>query len=163
MKLTQERLKKLLYYDPETGLFTWRTGSVAGGIGGHGYIQIGLNYKRYLAHRLAFLFMIGEIPEEVDHINGERTDNRWVNLRTCTTSQNQGNRKISKNNTSGYKGVSLNKRDSVWIACVEYKSKLIYLGGFNCKHEAALAYNKAAIKYFGEFAKLNIIRNNKDD
>lgn len=159
-------LKKLLHYDPETGIFTWlvtpnykiKIGDVAGCVHSYGYIRITINNKRYLAHRLAFLYMSRNIPKEVDHINGNTSDNRWYNLRACSRSQNQGNQKLHKNNISGYKGVCFHKITNQWMAQISFKSKRIYLGLFSCKHRAAEVYNKAALEYFGEFAKLNKIR-----
>ena len=89
----------------------------------------------------------------VDHINGNVLDNRLSNLRICTPSQNQANSKLPKNNTSGYKGVS--KNGDGWKAKIRVDYAYYYLGTFLTKEEAARAYNAAAIKYFGEFARLN--------
>lgn len=162
--LTQEELKEILYYDPETGIFTWlmsrgnvKSGVIAGCIITQRYRQIMISCKRYPAHRLAFLFMTGEIPEEVDHINGERADNRWINLRACIHRQNCGNQKQRKDNTSGFKGVHLYRPSNKWLASIGHKGKRIHLGLFVTAEAAAEAYNKAALKYFGEFALLNII------
>lgn len=93
-KLTQKRLKKLLYYNPDTGIFTWKINSrrslkdaPAGNLHPSGYIRIGIDSKEYRAHRLAFLYMEGYIPEnDVDHINRVRDDNRWKNLRELVDS-----------------------------------------------------------------------------
>lgn len=92
---------------------------------------------------------------DVDHINGNKLDNRKINLRICTRSENQYNRKISKNNTSGYKGVSWHEGSNKWYAriCLNYKS--IFLGAFDSKELAAKAYNSAALKNNPNFAKLN--------
>ena len=98
--LTQERLKQLLNYDPETGIFTRiisvssnaLKGDIAGWINGHGYRQLSIDYKKYDCHRLAFLYMLGKLPnEEVDHINHIRSDNRWINLREVTRHENKKN------------------------------------------------------------------------
>jgi hypothetical protein len=96
----------------------------------------------------------------VDHINGNKLDNRRENLRICTNAENSRNRVKSTLNTSGYKGVSYKKeknyiRKKPWNARIKVDYKEIYLGHFQTKEEAAKAYNEAAIKYFGEFAKLN--------
>lgn len=96
----------------------------------------------------------------VDHINGNPLDNRKCNLRICNNSENTRNRDKSKNNTSGYKGVCFvkNKKQKQWVSKIKYNYKSITLGYFHTKEEAAKVYNKAAIKYFGEFAKLNEIK-----
>lgn len=92
---------------------------------------------------------------EVDHKNGDRLDNRKANLRICEKAENLRNRTVKqKNNTSGYKGVFC--MGSKWISQIRYKSKLIYLGVFNSPIIAARAYDKAALLYFGEFARLNL-------
>lgn len=116
MSLTQLRLKELLHYDPVTGHFTWivansnraPAGTPAGRTGNsHGYCPIGIDGKRYRAHRLAWLYMTGEWPpEHIDHINGVRSDNRWHNLRAATLKENNRNMGLQRNNAAGYKGVS---------------------------------------------------------
>jgi hypothetical protein len=93
----------------------------------------------------------------VDHINGNGLDNRKINLRMTTEKNNHFNRRIGTNNTSGYKGVSYYKAKQAWIAYIGAECKLIHLGYYKNKEEAAKAYNKAAIKYHGEFASPNSI------
>lgn len=162
--LTQDVLKYLLKYEPETGQFYWRnpqarcmnSGDQAGSVNGLGYIQITVSNKRYTTHRLAFLYMTGKMPmENVDHINHIKDDNRWVNLRESTGTQNQANTLLRKNNTSGYKGVTRDQNKRQWRAYINKNKKYLNLGQFDCKHEAAAAYNTAAIEVFGEFACLN--------
>ncbi len=92
---------------------------------------------------------------QVDHINGDGLDNRKENLRICDTSKNVINRSIGKINTSGYKGVNWRKKSKKWVARIGFNNKRIYLGDFNNKEDAARAYDTAALKYYGEFAKLN--------
>jgi hypothetical protein len=90
---------------------------------------------------------------EVDHRNGDRTDNRRCNLRLCDKSQNIGNSKIRVDNTSGFKGVI--KLGNSWVAKIHFSNKDIHIGCYRTSEDAAYAYNQAALKYFGEFAFLN--------
>ncbi len=93
----------------------------------------------------------------VDHINHNTLDNRRVNLRVCTNRENCINKGITKSNTSGFKGVSYNKKNKKWVAYVKNNQKIIHLGYFIDKVEAAKIYNREASKIFGEFALLNVI------
>lgn len=163
-ELTQDRLKELLDYNPETGLFSWRTdrnqnvktGDIAGTLQNKGYIHIHVNSKKYVAHRLAWLYIMGEWPkDQIDHINQKRHDNRFINLRECSQSQNQGNQKIHDNSKSGYKGVTWYKKYNKWMASISRNGKRKTLGYFNCKHDAAKIYNEKAREFWGEFAYLN--------
>ncbi len=92
---------------------------------------------------------------ETDHIDGNGLDNRKAKLRSCTHLENAGNRKRQSNNTSGYKGVSWCKGMGKWKTQIQYNYKSMHIGYFNCLVKAAVAYDGAAMKYFGEFAKLN--------
>lgn len=92
---------------------------------------------------------------EVDHINGDKLDNRRSNLRTCSKSQNGANKTKQSNNTSGYKGVTWNRRDKLWLARININRKSFHLGVYIDKNDAARAYNRAAVEYHGKFAKLN--------
>jgi len=107
-----------------------------------------------LMHRV-----IMDAPEgmDVDHINGNRLDNRRANLRVCSHAQNRANSKTPVTNKSGYKGVSWCKRDSRWIAFITSNGKSKNLGRFLDIVEAAKAYNRAALSMFGEYARLNEI------
>jgi|TARA_R110000744_G_scaffold357776_1_gene464690 hypothetical protein len=114
-----------LTYDKETGIFTRHCKSkdvVAGYMNVRGYVVIYYGGRPMYAHRMVFLFMGKSIPEFVDHKNGVRSDNRWDNLRVATSYQNQHNSKISKNNSSGIKGVSKNK-NGYYVAKVKVKNK----------------------------------------
>jgi hypothetical protein len=153
--LTASRLKDLIHYNPGTGIFTWKViksrsaniGSVAGGVNFKGYITIGIDGKRYTAHRLAFLFMNGEFPsDEVDHANGIRIDNRWSNLREATGSENQQNHKINCNNTSGYLGVCKFTGTNRWLAQIAVNGRNKYLGLFDTPKAAHAAYLAAKAK-----------------
>lgn len=93
--------------------------------------------------------------KEVDHINGNTLDNRKCNLRLCEHAENMRNRKMNKNNKTGYKGVSLRKDKNLYTAEIQIDYKTVHLGFFKSSKEAALAYNKKAIELYGEFAQLN--------
>jgi len=128
----------------------------------NGYISISLSGGRFYAHRIAFLISNKYMPKYIDHINSIKTDNRLSNLRECTFSENSCNKGRQKRNTSGYKGVYWNKRAQKWISKINKNDKEFWLGTYNCKHEAARAYNRAAIIYHGEFAYLNEIKGLKE-
>ena len=160
--MTQQELQELLSYDPTTGIFRWlesRGGKTAGDTAGAkhhtGYIEIGINQRRYYAHRLAYLYMMGEMPNsEMDHINKIGDDNRWSNLRQASRSQNNANRNKPRNNKSGYRGVCWHKRHKKWLARIGYGGKKIYLGYYDTPKEAHEAYKIGAIKYYGEYASV---------
>lgn len=164
-ELTQDRLREVLNYNPETGAFTWtlpRRGVQVGRECGrlskqHGYRDIGIDMAQYRAQRLAFLYMLGRWPVgDVDHINGDKTDNRWVNLREATRSQNSSNVKIGKRrNTSGLIGVTWDKARNLWRAQIRQNGRKVNLGRYKEREDAALAHDRAAVAAFGEFATLN--------
>jgi len=113
-----------------------------------------LAHPNYRLHRLIMLASHGEY---VDHINGDGLDNRKANLRLCTNAENCRNTKLSRNSTSGYKGVARHPNTTKWRAYIVRDNKQIHLGLYENKDDAARAYNAAAIKYHGEFARLNIL------
>lgn len=149
MKLTAGRLRELLHYDPETGLFTWRhkTGSQSSGKQAgtphKAYINIQVDSRQYKAHRLSFLYMTGELPpDEVDHINGIGTDNRWHNLRLADHFLNcQNRRRANRNNMSGLLGVQ--KHGNGYKAVIRKHGRNQYLGYFSTKEEAHAVYVNA--------------------
>ncbi len=163
--LTQERLRALLHYDPETGAFTWRVvwgsgvarrqpGDRAGFANGDGQIRIGIDGKQHCAHRLAWLYMTGEWPKGlVDHKDLDRSNNRWSNLRAATKSQNTANSGLHVNNTSGLKGVSWNKKENKWQVNITVNKYQRRVGTFDCRAAGYFAYVIAADKAFGEFAR----------
>ena len=153
--LTQERLKELLHYDPEAGLFTWlvssgngvKVGDIAGSFS-HGYIQIRVKGKLHQAHRLVWLYMSGVWPkDQIDHINHIRDDNRIVNLREATHRENGRNRSMKSNNKSGVTGVHRYEQRKKWVAQIKVDDKLIYLGCFTDKFEAVCARKSAENKF----------------
>jgi len=159
-KITQEYLRSIFHYDPETGVFTRlkshrkdRVGKASGTINNHGYVQISVDNVRYLAHHLAWIYMTGEHPDQIDHINVNSADNAWLNLRKATTSQNIRNQGVRKNNTSGYKGVTYNKNAKKWLAQIKINRQPKYLGLFNCPTAAYIAYCQEANELHGEFAR----------
>ena len=155
-ELTAEKLRELLHYDPATGIFTWKVstarrvkvGDIAGYSNGNGYLQISVQSRLYLAHRLAWLYMYGTWPtDQLDHINRNRSDNQISNLREVTNKQNGQNQSKPSNNTSGYTGVSWYKRTYKWVAQIMHNQKRIHLGYFTDR-EDAIAARKAAEKLY---------------
>jgi hypothetical protein len=135
---SQERLKEILIYDPDTGIFTnkvsrgrgGKAGSPAGYLRKDGYITIKIDKIDYLAHRLAFLYMTGSIPDLIDHKNRIRSDNRWINLREATSQSN--NRNCTASSKSGYLGVHWNKQLQKWqVQVIDNNGKNIYGGVFD--------------------------------
>lgn len=156
-----------LSYDPVSGIFLWKirvskkvqANSIAGNIGSNGYRYIGITcngkYTRYAAHRLAWLITVGNLPtNNIDHINGIRIDNRLCNLREATHSENQHNRPMLRNNTSGFKGVSYHKAINKFAARISLDGKSHYLGYFTTPEKAHQAYCKAAKELHGVFANV---------
>lgn len=154
-------LKKSFYYDPSTGVFTriknvsqCKIGDVAGSLMKIGYLRISFKNKSYLAHRLAWLYMTGKLPKnEIDHINGIKTDNRWCNLREATRSENSMNKPIQKNNTSNFPGVSFIKSTKKWRAYAKLNKKQIWLGSYETALKAYEVYKEFTMKHFGDFYK----------
>lgn len=158
--LTNERLKELLEYKPGDGVFVRRCtaggqvkGSVAGSINSAGYRLISVDGSLYVSSRLAFFYMTGSWPKEViDHINGNRDDDRWSNLREATLSQNAINSKVSTRNTSGVVGVGWSKRNRKWIAHIRINKKHKQLGYYKTKQEAIEARKQAEKEHYGDYA-----------
>lgn len=161
-KLTIERLRHLLNYNQETGLFTRRVGVrgyAAGSSVGHqrsdGRKQISVDWGRYLASRLAWFYTKGKWPKnEIDHINGDYSDDRICNLREATRSQNLMNTRIRSDNTTGYKGVHWSKEKKKWKSVIHLSSGPKHLGYFDDPETAYGAYCKMATQHFAEYARL---------
>lgn len=164
--ITADRLRELLSYDPTTGEFTWRVrlgpagpvGSRAGTIYKNGRRYIAIDRKRYFAARLAWLHVHGCWPSrQVDHRNLDRADDRLENLRLATGQLNAANRRVSKNNRLGVKGVGIStlrkRKPQRYRARIRVNDRLIHLGYFDTPEEANDAYAAAARKHFGEFAR----------
>lgn len=149
--LTQERLKELLEYDPETGIFTRRVtrspnamkSTVAGTIKENGYRKITIEKKHYYEHRLAWFYINGRWPIELDHIDGKRNNNRITNLRECNRYENCQNNGLRSDSTSGLTGVSWANREQKWNAVIWKTGKRHNLGYFHSKDEAHAVYLKA--------------------
>lgn len=149
----------LLSYCPETGEFRWRVssgskkaGDLAGGITLNGYWRIKAGRKHFYAHRLAWELYYGAAPTmEIDHINGNRSDNRIANLRLAEKSENQMNRRRHKQTKSGVKGVNWNPEVKKWVSRCAAKGKRIHIGYFDSLADAELAYKLTAKKMHGQF------------
>jgi hypothetical protein len=108
--------------------------------------------KHILLHRY---IMNASKDKEVDHINGNPLDNRKQNLRICNKNENSKNRKVNINSSSGYRGVYWDMESNKWAVAISFNKKRIKIGRFKRKTDAALIYNEVALKYHGEFARLN--------
>ena len=168
-----ELLRQLLHYEPETGELFWverpsgmfpniraakawnsRFSNKAALIGTdtHGYRRGEIFGRGYLAHRVIWAYQTEAWPtEQVDHINGDRLDNRWSNLRAATLTENMRNRRRERTSTSEYLGVCWDSSAAKWRAQIGSR----YIGSFVCEIEAAKAYDAAAIHVYGEFANPN--------
>jgi hypothetical protein len=162
-------LKKIVHYDAFSGHFFWLPTSaaakrkrgkpskcgliVAGNKTSRGYRDIMILGKSYKEHRLAWLYVTGKWPkDQIDHINRNREDNRFENIREATNSQNKANTGRYKNSSGKYKGVSYREKLNKWCARIQVDKNRKWLGAFNTEQEARDAYNAAAKIIFGEFA-----------
>lgn len=166
-RITAERLREVLSYDPETGLFVSvllrkgapPVGEICGGPNADGYIQLTIDGVFYLGHVLAWFWMTGEWPDrKIDHKNLMKGDNSWNNLRKATNSQNCFNRPIQTNNKSGFKGVAFFKGDKYprkkpWCAEISAYGKRVWMAYFATPEEAAAARAIAVKQFHGEFSK----------
>jgi len=160
IEYTQELVKKHIRY--ENGNLYWidfsiRPTAKTGPIGykcKSGYVTIKFMKKTTTVHRIVFLYHHGYLPKEIDHINGNKSDNRIENLRDATHCQNMMNIKKYSLNTSGYKGVRLHKKAKKWIAEIKQNNKYHYLGLFDCPKKAYEVYCNKALELHGEFANI---------
>lgn len=156
----QSYVRKMLNYDEDTGVLSWKVsparrvkvGDVVGYINSDGYVGISIKNNTYRAHRIIWMYVYGEFPsKDIDHINGNRSDNRLFNLRLASSSDNAKNRKITSKNTSGFKGVSYHKTKKKWCAQCQSNGKSHYLGQFDTAEKASAAYQAFAASLHGEF------------
>ncbi len=159
--LTQDRLKSLISYDPNTGRMEWivhKTARVWPGmeVRGHsvrGYRRVQIDGHRYKAHDIAWLYMTGSFPADiVDHRDNNPDNLRWANLREATQQQNCHNTSQRRNNTSGFKGVNFHKRSGKWHARVGLNYRRIFVGEFATAEEADAAARSVRAGVHGEFA-----------
>ena len=149
----------MLKYNPDTGVFIWvkppkfhpRMINKEAGCNTTGYCLIRIDNKKYKAHRLAWLYIYGELPKgDLDHINGDCFDNRICNLRQCTNAQNQANKRRMKGKSLP-KGVRRNGKK--YAARISVNKKQITIGTFDTPEQASKAYFERAIQLYGNFAK----------
>lgn len=170
---SQEYLLECFDYNQDTGVLRWKVRPrehfatehgwkisnsqcachVVGAISDQGYLLVGINYRIYRVHRIIWMMAYGRFTElHIDHINGNRTDNRLANLREATEAENHRNCRISRNNKSGFKGISFHKRSGKYQAAIRTDGARTHLGYFSTPQEAHAAYCAAADKYHGQFA-----------
>lgn len=162
MRPDPEYIRTILSYRPETGGFTWRVsnsnrvkvGDAAGGINEYGYRVLGINGSLYMASHVAWVYMTGVWPVEVDHRDTDQLNDAWGNLREATRSQNQANRHKQRNNTSGFKGVCFHPQTGKWRARIMWAGKATSLGLHATREAAHAAYCAAAPHVHGEFARI---------
>lgn len=174
MEVNAETIRQLLSYEKETGKLFWFMRDISWFVDGeqaashnmkifntrfgdkeaftakdnNGYKIGRLNKKNYRAHRIAFLIVEGRWPTFIDHEDGDKANNKWENLKEVTHKQNTRNQKLRSTNTSGVMGVSWDKRDQKWLACVKVDGKTMPLGRYDDKNEAVAA-REAALASFG--------------
>jgi hypothetical protein len=161
---TADEIGGRLTYDAATGVFSWakrgrgcRLRPNAGYLDPNGYVTIRVFGRLYRAHRLAFLLVNREWPrDQIDHVNGNRSDNRWSNLRLATHTENTRNSSRHQDGSSRFKGVYYDTDQGRWVAQIRRGGKTTFLGRFVAEEDAAAAYDLAAQKEHGEFARLNL-------
>lgn len=166
-------LAQCLNYDPISGVFRWRlrppehfprrrhhnswntryAGKVAGCLNSVGYRHIGVDGVKLKEHHLAWVLTYGEPATEIDHIDGDRANNRIANLRVATRSENNANARLKKNNSSGHKGVCFDASKGKFLAYIGFNRHQKWLGYFDTLEEAAAARREAAVRLHGKFAR----------
>jgi hypothetical protein len=155
--ITQEFLQKMykyrngiLYKKPQTK--RCKSGLIAGTIRKDGYTRISINNKLYYSHRLIYMMFYGEMPKQIDHIDGNPSNNKIENLRPANNTQNSFNKKITKSNTSGYKNVYWHKAGKKWSVEIKVYGKKMYFGLFDDLELADLVAQESRDKYHKEWA-----------
>lgn len=154
-----DKLKELLNYNPETGVFSWRNSGRgrrpqrAGTSESSGYERITICGEKHYSHRLAWFVVTGEWAIEIDHVDGDGMNNKISNLRKATRVQNMRNRGIAKNSKSGITGVSFNNEKKMWCSYIQLNGKTRHLGFFKEKSHAATARRAAEKESFGAFCR----------
>jgi HNH endonuclease/AP2 domain len=162
-QVSVEIVRARLDFDPTSGFFKWKLppinrpelkGQIAGRLAHTGYWNISINGQRFQAHRLAWLYVFGQMPvNEIDHVNGDRADNRIINLREATRQQNNWNISKPSHNTSDVKGVTWHKSHNKWQARIGLNGDNIHLGYFQNINDAQAAYSEASSRLHGKFAR----------
>lgn len=151
--ITEKRLKEILEYSKETGIFVWKKtkgkravkGNIAGSIKDNGYRVIGIDKKEYREHRLAWLYEYGYMPKEIDHKDRNKSNNKIDNLRDATRAENMKNLPKRKDNKSGVTGIYKNNKK--WRVLISNNGKRVYVGDFESMNEAKKARREAMKKY----------------
>jgi HNH endonuclease/AP2 domain len=154
--ITQKHLLQLVDYCPLSGVFTKKNdGAVCYSTTSDGYLWVEIRGKVYRVHRLAHLYMTGRMPKhQIDHRDRNRRNNMWENLREATISQNNINRSLQRNNTSGHKGVCRTPSGK-WRTSIQINKKRVHLGTYECIGDAIKVYQEAARKFHGEYCLTN--------
>jgi hypothetical protein len=157
------KMEDYITYNPETGVMTWkkvlgnrtRAGAQCGAnVDSKKYGRVCFDGRHYRAHRVAWALFYKELPpEQIDHINGNRLDNRIANLRAANNAENSRNAQRGKNNTSGVVGVTWHRAAKKWVAQLMFNRRTKYLGLFENIEDAAKARRQAELQYFGQFSK----------
>lgn len=157
LPFSSEHLKKMFSYDPETGKLVrkFRSGEKEAGFLSGDYLRVSINHKIYLVHRLVWKMVTGEEPVGyIDHIDGNRFNNAWANLRDVTHDQNMWNAKLFHNNTSGYRGVSFIQSHGMWRAAISVNGKKKHIGYFDTAEAAHVAFVAASAEVRDEYARV---------
>jgi len=164
--MLHKKLLSLIKFNELTGLWSWKyrptakkewntryAHKIAGTTLKNGYVHIRIDGKLYYAHRLAWFYMTGDWPkEEIDHIDGNPSNNMWENLREATCSENLCNSKKKIDNTSGHKGIYFYEKRNTWYAIIHKNGKRVFYKAFKTKQDAILARNNVIFQYHKDFA-----------